>query len=168
MRTTRNNVFVIGALTASLVAMPGVSSAHFLGADSVDGGFIHYIEASKWDQSRFWAEARWEELPGNVQIDPRPWNAVTDLEILDYSARDGYCGYWRSLVGPDAMRLNDSFYNGATETDRRNCTVHEFGHAQGLAHSMPDQAMDGCPVESCGRSYDRPQYHDKSDHDFLW
>lgn len=146
----------------------GTASAHFLYEDSVDNNEIRYEDSTKWDDSRVWAEARWEEIPGNAIMNPDNAFTVADLNIGDYYANDGRCGYWDGQTGADVVRLNDRAYNGYHSNDRRNCTVHELGHAFGLAHSYDDQVMDDCPVESCGRSYDRPQYHDRSDFDILW
>lgn len=144
-------------------ASAGGASAHFLANDSVDGRDIRYEDNTKWDDSRTWAEARWEEIPGDAELHPDSWKTNADLQIGDYNANDDRCGYWQPRTGADLMKLNDAFYNGANGNDRRNCTVHEFGHAFGLDHSYSDQVMDACPVEACGRSYDRPQAHDKAD-----
>jgi len=159
---------VLVAFGMLLFVNVGIATAHFLGEDSVDGREIRYEDYTKWDDSRSWGEARWEELPGGVTIAPDSAWVVADLEIRDYSANDGYCGYWDGRTGADLLRLNDSYYNGASTTNRRACTLHEWGHAHRLAHSYNDQVMDDCPVSACGSVYTYPQAHDKSDYNSYW
>lgn len=146
----------------------GMAGAHFLNEDSVDGNEIRYEDYTKWDDARSWGEARWEEIPGDVNIAPDSWSTATDLEIRDYNSNDGRCGYWDGRSGADLMRLNDYYFNSYGTTDRRACTLHEWGHAHRLAHSYNDQVMDDCPVSACGSVYTYPQAHDKADYDALW
>jgi hypothetical protein len=146
----------------------GVASAHFLGEDSVDGNEIRYEDYSRWDDSHVNAEREWEGLVGGVNIAPDSITTIADLELRDYSANDGLCGYWDGRTGADLLRLNNSYYNGATTTNRRACTLHEWGHAHGLAHSFNDQVMDDCPVSACGSVYTTPQAHDRADYYAKW
>ncbi|MFB6722531.1 hypothetical protein ACFCV3_20305 [Kribbella sp. NPDC056345] len=134
----------------------------------MDGTEIRYEDYTKWDDARSAGEARWEELPGGVNIAPDTAGSVTDLEIRDYNANDGLCGFWDGRSGADVLKLNDHFYNGYGTIDRRACALHEWGHAHGLDHSYDDQAMDDCPVSSCGSVYNEPRPHDRSDYDHLW
>lgn len=64
--------------------------------------------------------------------------------------------------------MNVYYMAGYSNRDRYACTLHEWGHAHGLAHSYDNQAMDNCPVSACGSAYIAPQYHDKSDYDGRW
>lgn len=155
----------VGALT---VSVPGVAYAHFLGNDSVDDMEIRYQDASRWDDSHNNAMSQWEGLSGGVNILPDSSTTINDLQLSDYSANDGLCGYWQPSFGEDDLRLNNDYYNGASTTNRRACTLHEWGHAHGLAHSYNDQAMDDCPVSACGSAYTSPQSHDRSDYYYLW
>ena len=154
------------AICAGVVA--GSAGAHFLGRDSVDGREIRYEDSTKWNDSLTWSIARWEELSGGVSIAPDSAWVIADLNVGDYYADDGRCGYWGSRTGADHLRLNDRFFNGYGTTNRRACHLHEWGHAHGLDHSYSDQAMDDCPVSACGSVYTYPQYHDKSDYRSLW
>lgn len=159
---------LVGATAGSAAA------AHFNPyGDSVDGRDIRYEDNTKWDDSRQWAEARWEEIPGDAEMLPDNWKTVADLEIKDYNLQDGFCGYWSPRSKADLLNLNDAFYNGASTNNRRDCTVHELGHAFGLGDHPEAQydnaVMDSCPVESCNPPwFDRPQAHDKDDFSKLW
>lgn len=165
----RRVVLVLVTTLGCLVTLQlGVAAAHFLGEDSVDGREIRYQDNTTWDDSRTQAESRWEALPGGVNILPDSATTINDLDIGNYSANDGLCGFWDGKVGEDVLRLNNSYYNGASTTNRRACTLHEFGHAHGLAHSYNDQVMDDCPVSACGSVYTAPQSHDRSDYASLW
>lgn len=155
-------------LTVLLSAGTGVAGAHYLSEDSVDGSEIRYEDYTTYDDSRSWGEARWEDLPDGVNIAPDSATTAADLEIRDYSANDGRCGYWDGRTGADLMALNSSFYQGASTTNRRACTLHEWGHAHRLNHSFDDQAMDDCPVSACGSVYTYTQPHDKSDYNGIW
>lgn len=165
----RRVVIVLFATLGCLMSVQlGVATAHFLGEDSVDGSEIRYQDNTRWDDSRSTAESRWEALPGGVNILPDSAATINDLDIGDYSANDGLCGFWDGRTGEDHLRLNNSYYNGASTTNRRACTLHEFGHAHGLAHSYDSQVMDNCPVSACGSVYTTPQSHDRSDYAALW
>lgn len=152
----------------ALSASAGSAAAHFLGNDSVDGNEIRYEDGSKWDNAHSVGMAGWENLSGGVNIAPDSATTVADLELGDYNSNDGRCGYWQGRTGADLLRLNDSYYNGATDWNRRACALHEWGHAHGLDHSFDDQAMDDCPVSACGTSYNVPQAHDREDYFQLW
>jgi hypothetical protein len=151
-----------------LFAGVGIAGAHFLSEDSVDGREIRYEDYTKWDDSRTWGEARWEALPDGVTIAPDSAGTIADLEIRDYNANDGRCGYWDGRTGADLMALNDRVYNNYSTTNRRACTLHEWGHAHRLAHSYDNQVMDDCPVSACGSVYTYPQSHDTADYNQIW
>ena len=169
MKTMRRYIFAwLLAITVVVSAGTGVAAAHYLSEDSVDGREIRYEDYTQWDDSRSWGEARWEALPDGVTIAPDSFSTVADLEIRDYSANDGRCGYWDGRTGADLMALNNSYYSGASTTNRRACTLHEWGHAHRLAHSYSTQAMDPCPVSACGSVYTYPQSHDISDYNGIW
>lgn len=159
----------VALISVCLVAVGApVASAHFLGEDSVDSGEIRYSDSTQWDDSKSWAIARFNDMPDGVNVAPDdPWH-IEDLKISDYSANDGLCGWWDGNTGADDLKLNNSYYSGATTTNRRACTLHEFGHAHGLAHSYSDQVMDPCPVSSCGSVYNYLQSHDQADYNSLW
>lgn len=142
------------------------ASAHYLSEDSVDAGEIRYGDSTQWDDSRTWSIARWNELPGGVNVAPDDAWHIEDLTFSDYSANDGLCGYWDGNSGADDIKLNNSNYNGYTTGQRRACTLHELGHAHRLAHSYSTEVMDSCPV--CTTYYTYPQSHDKSDYDGIW
>lgn len=168
MRLIRRLSLVFVGVLLFLASATGGANAHWLGEDSVDGRDLAYEDYTRWDDALNWSIARWEEIPGDVNIFPDNAGSITDLEVGDYRSDDGRCGYWDGLAGADVLRLNNRYFDGYHGNDRRNCMVHEWGHAQGLAHSYWDQVMDSCPVEACGRSFDRPQGHDRSDYDYSW
>ena len=165
--TTPARRALAGACVAALTLLVApAASAHYLSEDSVDGNEIRYEDSTQWDDSRTWAIARWNELPGGVSISPDDAWVVADLQISDYSANDGYCGFWDGNTGADDIKLNNYYYNGYSTGQRRACTLHEFGHAHRLAHSYSTQVMDPCPV--CSTYYTYPQSHDKSDYHAIW
>ncbi len=165
----RSRTLLVAVVASALtVVSAGSAHAHFLDSDSVDGNEIRYQDASKWDDSHNNAISQWEGLAGGVSIAPDSSFTINDLQLSDYSANDGYCGYWKSSSGEDDLRLNDNYYNGASTTNRRACTIHEWGHAHRLAHSYNDQVMDDCPVSACGSAYTSPQSHDRNDYHQIW
>jgi hypothetical protein len=161
----------VALITVCLFALgaPG-AAAHFLGEDSVDGGEIRYGDETTYDDSRTWAINRYNDMPDGVNVAPDDaWN-VEDLAFSDYNANDGNCGYWDANTGADDIKLNTDYYGGASQSNRRACTMHELGHAHRLAHSYADQVMDDCPVSSCagGSAFSYLQDHDKSDYNDIW
>ena len=158
----------IGLFAALLSAgvMSGASSAHYLSEDSVDGREIRYEDYTQWDDSRTWAIARWNDMPDGVNVAPDNAGSIADLEVRDYNANDGLCGYWDGRTGADLLALNSRYYSGASTHNRRACTLHEFGHAHRLAHSYSTEVMDPCPV--CVTAYTSPQSHDRADYNGIW
>jgi hypothetical protein len=110
----------------------------------------------------------WEQIPGGVSIAGDIASTYTDLELRDYSANDGRCGFWDASVGADVIKMNRYYMDDYSVRNREACTLHEWGHAHRLAHSYSDQAMDDCPVSSCGSTYITPQNHDRSDYNGVW
>jgi hypothetical protein len=109
-------------------------------------------------------------MPDGVNVAPDDaWN-VEDLAFSDYNANDGNCGYWDANTGADDIKLNTDYYSGASQSNRRACTMHELGHAHRLAHLYADQVMDDWPVSSCagGSAFSYLQDHDKSDYNDIW
>jgi hypothetical protein len=152
------------------VLSPQPAFAHYLGYDSVDSGEIRYKDQTQWDDARANAISSWNDLAAGVYVALDTASTVADLEFKDYSANDTKCGKYANNSGADDAWANNAFYNGYGQRDRRACTLHELGHAHGLAHSYNDEAMDDCPVSGClgGSSYIVPQVHDKNDYYNLW
>lgn len=172
----KSSIAVVAAATAMFFGASAggawAADTHYLGTDSVDGRDIRYEDGTKWDDARTWAEARWEELPEDVELLKDTALTNADLQMSDYNEVTNTAAYWQPRVGADTLKFNDYWYNGYSTADRRNTTVHEFGHAFGISDHYEDQynntVMDSCPSEACGAAYDRPQTHDKADFTHLW
>lgn len=166
---TRPLTVALAAICLITVGAP-FASAHFLSTHSVDAGEIRYGDSTQYDDSRIWAINRYNDMPDGVNVAPDDAWHYEDLTFSDYSANDGWCGYWQASAGADDLKLNSNYYSGASQTDRRACTLHELGHAHGLDHSYSDQVMDSCPVSSCysGGVYNYLQSHDQADYNTLW
>ncbi len=164
LRAVRWTTLCCIATLVSLGAVAPAAVSHFLSNDSVDGREIRYEDYTVFDDARIWARDRWNAL-GRVKVAPDAWNTVTDLEIGDY--RDSgttTVGYWQPRTGADALKFNRHHLDGYSTGRRRNVSLHELGHAHGLAHSYcTTQVM--CYHVNDNQS---PQSHDRSDYYTRW
>lgn len=167
MRHHQRVGLVVTAVMAGFILNLPSARAHFNEWDSVDDGEIRYEDYTQWDDSRTWAISHWNAL-NSIDILADSASTIADLEIRDYSASDGLCGVASARTGADLVKLNSSYYGGATVNQRRACTGHEFGHTLGLEHSYVTQLMDSCPVCSNPSAYTWPQSHDIQDYRILW
>ncbi len=152
----------------AVVASAQTAQAHFQGYSAVDGNEIRYEDYTQWNDALGIAIAGWQNLSGGVNIAPDTSSTTTDLQVVDYSRVDNRCGYYDPSGFIDVVALNNNYFNTYSTNDRRACMLHEWGHAHGLAHSYSTQAMDSCPVSSCGSAFITPQSHDRSDYYAIW
>lgn len=124
------------------------------GDGSIDGGVVRYL----------WGTGSWGRHAEVLDAITR-WNAVSKVKILENSgphvpdvrivAENFGPTKWVGrlsprLIGPDELAFNEFFaipseanpyVNGLSPSEITGVFVHELGHALGLAHSCPGQAM---------------------------
>ena len=160
--------FALAVLLALMISS-GSASAHRLGYDSVDGREIRYVEHSRFDGAIRFGADQWNKL-GSIAITQS--ESGTDLEFDDYKkCGDGTVAYYQLKSGTDLINFNICEMNKLNRFDRRGTSVHELGHALGLAH--PGKEKHWCKdsimyYTFCKASPNTPQRHDKEDYRELW
>lgn len=60
-----------------------------------------------------------ENLSGGVNIASDTSATTTELQVVDYSAGDGRCGYYDPSSFIDVVALNNSYFSTASTNNRR-------------------------------------------------
>lgn len=150
---------------ASLLVLPSIAFAHFLGYDSVDAGEIRYGSSTIYTTARSHAVSTWNTL-GSINIAADTATTYEDVTFLDASRSDvSWDGLYTNTDGSDEIYLNKYYLSGYTSTQQKAVAAHELGHALGLAHSYSPNLMNPCSTCS---GVTTPQSHDRSDYYSLW
>ena len=157
---------LVGAL--ALMLTPTVSSAHFLGYDSVDSGEIRWGTqegTTKWSTARSHAISTWDAM-GAVNIAGDTSTTIEDLSFRDVNYSDvTWSGqYDYRAFSTDVIDINNYFMNGFTDAQRKHTFLHELGHALGLDHHTIEVNV----MRSGFKNYTTLGTHDKSDYNELW
>lgn len=180
----RDWLAVAGIATGALLLMASPAVAeHFNGSDAVDGGTIHYVDYTKYDDSIRHSRNAWHAV-GSIRIEPDSWSTVNDLTISDVDRSDvTWAGLYIPNSGANEMWLNEHYLgnedfsepnSGYDRAEEHALVAHEFGHALGLGdHEMSkwdnSSLMYACPrcfQNNTGESTPRP--HDEYDYGQLW
>lgn len=160
----------VGAVSFSILLfalIAGIVEAHFLGYDSVDDCEIRWDDHTKYDTERIAAQNAWEALSGDddcVDLEPDTWLTIEDLEWFDVNRPDlAWPGLYVPQPGSDNVNLNTPHMDTYSSCSRKFVTMHELGHAHGLAHSFGDNVMNGEEATDCTLGP-----HDISDYEELW
>ncbi len=109
--------------------------------DSVNGDCeIRYEESTQYDTARTTGERKWEALQGSngcVEIAPDNSDTSTDLAVKDVNKQNvtwaGYYNWWPFVK--DRIRYNEHYMDDYGDCKKAFVAMHEWGHAQRLAHS---------------------------------
>ncbi len=160
---------IVGTITT------GVVHAHWLGYDSVDGCEIRWEDETKYDSARIAAQDAWEALKGDddcVDLEPDAWHTVADLEWRDVDLSNvDWVGQYDAGPGADHINLNVHYMDQSdwTACGDENVTMHELGHALGLAHwNTTVQVMRRFIHPGPGGFTCALGNHDISDYEHLW
>lgn len=98
-----------------MMSMTRSSSAHNLGADSVDCGSngcqIRWGSSTRYTGARDYAISEWNEL-NKVGIKPDIASTIQDLTFDDYAGgNNGTEAYWTPRTGADAIFLTFTTWN---------------------------------------------------------
>lgn len=152
-------------ILTSLLVLPSIAFAHFLGYDSVDAGEIRYGSSTVYTSARSHAVSTWNAL-GRISIAADTAYTYEDVTFLDANRSDvSWDGLYTNTDGSDEIYLNKYFLNSYTLTKQKAVAAHELGHALGLAHSYSPNLMNSCSTCS---GVTTPQSHDRSDYFSLW
>ncbi len=161
----RTALALVGSVAATAIVFAiGPADAHLLGADSVSGGRICWVDSTKYDGPRRFAIRTWDRL-GAIRIRRGGDACPSDLVFDDYrQTTTALRAYWSPRRGADRIGFNKYHLEQSTRQDKRSTAAHEVGHALGLDHSFHPNVMD---VPCCRRA-NRPQRHDRRDYRELW
>ena len=109
--------------------------------DSVNGDCeIRYEESTQYDTARTTGERKWEALQGSngcVEIAPDNSDTSTDLAVKDVNKQNvtwaGYYNWWPFVK--DRIHYNEHYMDDYGDCKKAFVAMHEWGHAQRLAHS---------------------------------
>lgn len=89
----------------------------------------------------------WNDL-GIVDIRPMVTGETPDLNIDDYedSTHNAY-GYYQNRAGTDWIRYNIYYFDPASDNQKLDTSIHELGHALGIAHMTTGYGNNNISVD---------------------
>jgi hypothetical protein len=124
-------VVAAGSMSLALGAQ-SAGAAHFIDADSVDGGEIRYENETKYDASLAFGVEQWNAL-GKTDLKKDSAFTFADLQVQDQSKPKGaWAGLYTPSSGADEIYLNTYYLDQYDTTHKRVVVAHELGHAYGL------------------------------------
>ena len=141
--------------------------AYYQWYDSVNGDCeTRYEESTQYDTARTTGERKWEALQGGngcVEIAPGNSDTSTDLAVNDVNKQNvtwaGYYNCWPFVK--DRIRYNEHYMDDYGDCKKAFVAMHEWGHAQRLAHSSSGNIMHSSVQDQCELgAHDKKDYRD--------
>lgn len=150
---------------ALLLLANTANAAHYVsGESSVDAGEIRWGGSTKYASEWSNAITTWNDL-GSVTIAPDSIWTYQDLTVKDVYSPSSWWGglYDYDIFGADEIYFNTHEVDEYAANRKKAITMHELGHALGLAHSIPGNIM----VEVL-TIFPTLGTQDKNDYHYLW